>query len=184
MGGAMARYKFKGYTITNCGYHQPDHCVWWEAVDENGEACFHGHSLREVEFEIIDYEWEQKIRAKDEEIERLKRSARVGRNAAAMLDAMEKVYTCVDDCYNYDPESKLDEVIGIADAALSSPPRNCDLKECSTNDGMISAHERFCESWHDDGKTCADCPYNPRSQKMTCREKWLLSQAAEREGEN
>ena len=83
MGGAMARYKFKGYTITNCGYHQPDHCVWWEAVDENGEACFHGNTLREVEFEILDYEWEQKMKKKDEEIERLKRHARVGNALSA-----------------------------------------------------------------------------------------------------
>ena len=58
----MTRYKFEGYTITNCGYHQPDHCVWWEAVDSNGEACFHGHSLREVEFMILDDKWEQKVR--------------------------------------------------------------------------------------------------------------------------
>lgn len=69
----MTRYKFKGYTITNCGYHQPDHCVWWEAVDDNGGACFHGNTLREVEFMILDYEWEQKMKKKDEEIERLKR---------------------------------------------------------------------------------------------------------------
>lgn len=69
----MSRYKFKGYTITNCGYHQPDHCVWWEAVNDNGEACFHGNTLREVEFRILDYEWEQKMKKKDEEIEKLKR---------------------------------------------------------------------------------------------------------------
>ena len=71
---SRTRYKFKGYTITNWGYHQPDHCVWWEAVDENGEACFHGHSLREVEFIILDDEWEQKLRAKEREIENLKSS--------------------------------------------------------------------------------------------------------------
>ena len=52
----MNKYKFKGYTISCCGYHQPDHCTWWEAVDDNGCACFHGTTLREVEFMIIDSE--------------------------------------------------------------------------------------------------------------------------------
>ena len=68
----MTRYKFKGYTITNCGYHQPDHCVWWEAVDANGNANFHGHTLREVEFMICDYEWEQKLTAMRETLEYLR----------------------------------------------------------------------------------------------------------------
>lgn len=68
----MTRYKFKGYTITNCGYHQPDHCVWWEATDDSGCACFHGTTLREVEFMILDSEWEDKLRAKDREIAELR----------------------------------------------------------------------------------------------------------------
>lgn len=70
-----------------------------------------------------------------------------------------------------------------AKVALASPARNCDLKECSTIDDMISAHERFCKSWHDDGKTCTECPYNHKSPIMTCREKWLIAPAAERKGE-
>lgn len=64
----MAKYKFKGYTISCCGYHQPDHCVWWEAVDDSGCACFHGTTLREVEFMILDSEWEDKLKAKDREL--------------------------------------------------------------------------------------------------------------------
>lgn len=68
----MARYKFKGYTISCCGYHQPDHCVWWEAVDDSGCACFHGTTLREVEFMILDSEWEDKLKAKDREIAELR----------------------------------------------------------------------------------------------------------------
>ena len=63
-------YKFRGYTITNQCYHQPDHCVWWEAVDSDGNACFHGHTLREVEFMIIDYEWEEKFNKKCEELDK------------------------------------------------------------------------------------------------------------------
>lgn len=71
----MNRYKFRGYTITNCGYHQPDHCVWWEAVDENGEACFHGHTLREVEIMICEYKLEQKLSAMRKALEYLREYA-------------------------------------------------------------------------------------------------------------
>lgn len=72
----MAKYKFKGYTISCCGYHQPDHCVWWEAVDDSGCASFHGTTLREVEFMILDSEWEDKIKAKDREIAELRECLR------------------------------------------------------------------------------------------------------------
>ena len=68
----MAKYKFKGYTMSCCGYHQPDHCVWWEAVDDSGCACFHGTTLREVEFMILDSEWEDKLKAKDREVSELR----------------------------------------------------------------------------------------------------------------
>lgn len=26
-------YEYKGYRLYCCGYHQPDHCIWWEAVN-------------------------------------------------------------------------------------------------------------------------------------------------------
>lgn len=68
----MAKYKFKGFTISCCGYHQPDHCVWWEAVDKDGCACFHGTTLREVEFMILNSEWEDKLKAKDAEVAELR----------------------------------------------------------------------------------------------------------------
>ena len=68
----MRRYKFGGYTITNCGYHQPDHCVWWEACDDDGMACFHGKTLREVEFLILESKWEDKLRAKEREVAKLR----------------------------------------------------------------------------------------------------------------
>lgn len=73
----MNKYKFKGYTISCCGYHQLDHCTWWEAVDDNGCACFHGTTLREVEFMIIDSEWEEKLKAKDREIDELRRLLKI-----------------------------------------------------------------------------------------------------------
>ena len=35
-------YEYKGYKVSNCGYHHPDHCIWWEAVNlENGCADYH-----------------------------------------------------------------------------------------------------------------------------------------------
>lgn len=68
----MTRYKFKGYTITNCGYHQPDHCVWWEACNDDGQACFHGTTLREVEFLILESEWEDKLKKKNVEVAELR----------------------------------------------------------------------------------------------------------------
>lgn len=107
------------------------------------------------------------------------KSQHVG-NAAEMREALEFV-----EHMNDSPYTTYDVLVAIqkARSALSAPARNCDLKECSSDDGMISAHERFCESWHDDGKSCAVCPHNPKSYLMTCREKWLLAPAAERKGE-
>ena len=38
-------YEYKGYRIANCGYHHPDHCIWWEAVDKNtGRADYHANT--------------------------------------------------------------------------------------------------------------------------------------------
>lgn len=42
-------YEYKGYNIHNCGYHHPDHCVWWEAVDlKTGCADYHATTKREL----------------------------------------------------------------------------------------------------------------------------------------
>ena len=136
----MSRYKFRGYTITNCGYHQPDHCVWWEAVNDNGEACFHGNTLREVEFDILDYEWEQKMKKKDEEIETLKheksdaiRNTPFG-NLATMRDALVKtldVIKSLSRTHNDDLPEDVRAILGRiafeANEALSTPLRNCEV---------------------------------------------------------
>ena len=81
----MAKYKFKGYTISCCGYHQQDHCIWWEAVDDSGCVCFHGTTLREVEFMILDSESQDKLRAKDREIAELRRRLKVAEDALRKL---------------------------------------------------------------------------------------------------
>lgn len=42
-------YEYKGYRIANCGYHHPDHCIWWEAVDKNtGCADYHANTKKEL----------------------------------------------------------------------------------------------------------------------------------------
>lgn len=169
---SRTRYKFKGYTITNCGYHQPDHCVWWEAVDENGEACFHGHSLREVEFMILDDEWETKLREKDAEIERLKHSS-VG-NEAAMREALEAVDKI------YDMLSKpcivIEEVRHACQKAravlISTPQRNCDMPYYDRVE-MYGAFKDWCKA---KGHTM--------EPMLACDAfDWLLAPAAERKGD-
>lgn len=47
-------YEYKGYRVSNCGYYEPDHCIWWEAVNiEMGCADYHAHTKKEL-IELID----------------------------------------------------------------------------------------------------------------------------------
>ena len=42
-------YDYKGYRISNCGYHAPDKCVWWEAVNYiTGCADYHATTKKEI----------------------------------------------------------------------------------------------------------------------------------------
>ena len=109
----MKRYKFKGYTITNCGYHQPDHCVWWEACDDNGLACFHGKTIREVEFLILESKWQDKLRRKESEAAELRRRLKVAEDALRKLQ--ERLVASV---YNgtIDPH----EALKIAEDAIAA----------------------------------------------------------------
>lgn len=53
---SAGRYEYRGYVVTNAGYHQPDHCVWWEASNkENGHADFHAKTKREIKWRIDEY---------------------------------------------------------------------------------------------------------------------------------
>lgn len=50
-------YEYKGYRVSNCGYYQPDHCVWWEAVNiKNGCADFHATTKKEIQKLIDEYD--------------------------------------------------------------------------------------------------------------------------------
>ena len=67
------KYRYRGYLVYSCGYHQPDHCVWWEAVDEKtNEACFHGTTKREVisliDESIVEDQWKAKLAKAEEKI--------------------------------------------------------------------------------------------------------------------
>ena len=42
-------YEYKGYRLSNCGYHHPDHCIWWEAVNmETGCADYHAKTKKDL----------------------------------------------------------------------------------------------------------------------------------------
>lgn len=42
-------YEYKGYRLSNCGYHHPDHCIWWEAVNmETGCADYHAKTKEDL----------------------------------------------------------------------------------------------------------------------------------------
>lgn len=128
----MSAYLYKGYKISNVGYHQPDHCVWWEAVDKDGCACFHGHTLREVEMLINDSEWEDKLKVYDAEIERCRDELRATRERrdeceTKMRTALERVTRSESKC---DTLRKL--VKELADS-VANPPLCDDCDESCEN---------------------------------------------------
>lgn len=63
MGGKKihrGKYEYKGYYLCCCGYHEPDHCVWWEAVNiETGCADYHEHTKRQLMENIDNDTWER-----------------------------------------------------------------------------------------------------------------------------
>lgn len=47
------RYEYKGYELLNCGYHHPDHCIWWQAINmKTGCADYSCHTKKELIEEI------------------------------------------------------------------------------------------------------------------------------------
>lgn len=56
---SAGNYQYRGYEIHNCGYHHPDHCVWWEACEINSDnASFHATTKRRI-IEMIDEDFER-----------------------------------------------------------------------------------------------------------------------------
>lgn len=49
-------YEYRGYRVYCCGYHHPDHCVWWEACDAVTDAVmFHNTTKRDMKLMIDNY---------------------------------------------------------------------------------------------------------------------------------
>lgn len=47
-------YLYKNYELFNCGYHHPDHCIWWEAINiETDVADYHANTKQEL-MDLID----------------------------------------------------------------------------------------------------------------------------------
>lgn len=43
------KYRYRGYTLTNVGYYEPEHREVWEAVDEKTSgADFHNFTLTDL----------------------------------------------------------------------------------------------------------------------------------------
>ena len=48
-------YEYKGYRISNCGCHEPGHCIWWKAVDmKTGCADYHATTKKFLMEQIDD----------------------------------------------------------------------------------------------------------------------------------
>ncbi|MCX4357462.1 MAG: hypothetical protein OSJ43_14820 [Oscillospiraceae bacterium] len=47
-------YEYKGYRLYHCGYHQPDHCVWWEATNIETELVEYHATTKKRLMTIID----------------------------------------------------------------------------------------------------------------------------------
>lgn len=47
-------YEYKGYRLANCGYHRPNHQIWWEAVNLKTDcADYHAQTKKEL-MQMID----------------------------------------------------------------------------------------------------------------------------------
>lgn len=78
-------------------------------------------------------------------------------NAAAMYDALVSVRALIDD--EPDGTPMFDAMKATIDAALASPPRNCDVGD------VADWEKRFGEEC-DKGHTCSDCPVRHAKTKM------------------
>lgn len=43
------KYLYRGYEIYKHGWHQPDRCIWWEAINlETDCVDYHAHTKRHI----------------------------------------------------------------------------------------------------------------------------------------
>lgn len=136
-----AKYRYRGYLISNKGYYQPDHHVWWEAIDEKtGEASYHGKTRRKV-MQMI-----------DEDFVRDELNAKLPCNMLKIRETLESCMTAM--CFlcsnqkNCELWDKNPDLVGkdfgrcteflSARAALAEPPRNCDNPKYKTGWDVIT----------------------------------------------
>jgi len=144
----MATYEFMGCKIRNQGYHQPDHCVWWEATDATGAVVAHGKTLRECEMIIL----EDKVRRETED--RLKKE-RNG-NAEEMRVALLRC-EAISHLPEIREQQRVRDMRNIIADALSAPARNCDV---GTAEEQAKRYANHCDAYlrEDGGKPCTGCP--------------------------
>ena len=167
------KYKYRGFVISNMGYYQPDHHVWWEGVDEKtGEASYHGRTLREV-MQMID---EDILR------EELTSKADCRGNAAKMREALDKIGNILlymKECSGSEQTARYaTESLDIMHAAIASPPRNCDV---GTAEEQTKRLRKQCEKFK---PSCKGCPCYGDIHKENCWLKWAQMPFVEEEPGN
>ena len=88
-------------------------------------------------------------------------------DAAAMHEAVDKLLNFLRWEYAQDypaPRDKLADAIDIGVAALSTPPRNCDV---GTVDAQVSRYNKFCMQ-----RACSECPFYVASDLLACGVRW------------
>ena len=114
------------------------------------------------------------------------KSSAVG-NSSAMRDALEKTQSAIATCMEIlnkipdgcDYDGLVDEVAdelcdlreSHVNAALSAPPRNCDV---GTVDAQVSRYNKFCMQ-----RTCRECPFSVSSELLACGVRWAQTPCEE-----
>ena len=99
-------------------------------------------------------------------------------NAAALSEALEKLQAEIGLYYKNEwiPYDSWEGSYDLIDAALSAPPRQCDV---GSADEQLKRWRKFCENLHD----CGDCPANKKDGiSADCFANW--SQMPYGEGES
>ena len=90
-----------------------------------------------------------------------------GLNAAAMREALEAAIPIMRAClFDYYNTTGVNKVVGEMKAALSAPPRNCDV---GTAEEQSDRFEAFCLRH----KNCSSCPCK-YTEKTSCSINWAL----------
>lgn len=116
---------------------------------------------------IVEDEWEQKMKKKDEEIEKLKASA-VG-NAMAYHEALWDILDVVNGVHHEEliPRSVRDSIEKIVFDADNTPARNCDVG------APKEQRVRFITWCENHNLECEDCPLRAFRDSGDCGFAWM-----------